>query len=68
LRVKASWQSGVKEYQSYNYTTNLIQEIYWEKHKRMAISSQVRSSRELSRRQAYIGLVWGGVFHGEIWW
>lgn len=61
LRGKVSWWSGVKEYHKViqQQTTNLTQEIDWERHKRVAASGQGRSSSELSRRHILYRISWG---------
>lgn len=35
-------------------TTNLTQETYWERHKRVVAPVQARNSREINRKPAYI--------------
>lgn len=61
LRGKLSWKLGAKSH----CKTNFTQEFYWERSKRIASSALGRNSKELSRRQTYIGFHGGGVFQGE---
>lgn len=46
--------------------SNLTQEIYWEKHRRVAASAQESSSRELSGEQALCRLLWDRPLQGGL--
>ena len=50
LRGKVSWRLGARNATKSHCTTNLTQEIYWERLKRVDASIWVRSNSEMGRR------------------
>lgn len=60
VREKVSWQPRAKKAPKSHCVTKLTQEMYWEGHKRLAVSVLDRSGKGLSRRQA---LPWGWQGH-----
>lgn len=59
-RYPSSWES--RSIPESRCTTNLMEEIYWERHKTVTTSAQERSSKELSRSQTLYSFLWGGAF------
>lgn len=60
LRQKLSWQLGAKDYHKVTLHNKLHTQIYWEgKLREMIACVQVKSNRELDRRQALYRVSWG---------